>query len=215
MIIENGVLIKVEEKDIKKGLLKSDGVEKIVELPSEVHTIGKYAFMRSNVDTVVFTENLKRIEEYAFCNSAIEKMHISGKNGTKGVISLPETVEFIGRDAFSHCSKILAVNINSKEIGESAFERSRNIGVIYLGEKVEKIGNYAFKMTRIKSFDMKNKTNVTLGRGIFSFVDGIENVKLPDIFFKPYVNPNQNEFGEAKGEVENGHIFYATKEEWN
>ena len=29
MIIENGVLVKVEDGDIKKGLIKSDGIEKL------------------------------------------------------------------------------------------------------------------------------------------------------------------------------------------
>ena len=215
MIIDNGVLIRIEENDIKKGLIKSDGIERIVELPNEVHTIGRFAFFRACVDTVIFTENLKRIEEYAFCNSAIEKMHRVDQLASKGVISLPETVEFVGKEAFSHCSKIRGIKIDAKEIGESAFEYCRDIGVVYLGEKVEKIGNYAFKQTSIRSFSMKNTTNVELGRGLFSFVENIEDVKLPEIFYKPYVNPNKNEFGHPQGEIEKGHIFYANENEWN
>ena len=215
MIIENGVLTKIENSDIKKGLVKSDGIEKVVVLPSKVHTIGKNAFFGAVVDTVVYTKNLKKIEDCAFFNSTIEKMHRDDEIVSKGVVSLKDSVEFIGRESFSKCERILGAKIDSKEIGESAFENCLNLGVVFWGEGVETINNYAFKNTKLKFFKMKNTTNLTLGRGLFSFVKNVEDLKLPEIFYKPYVNPNQNEFGEAKGEVEEGHIFYATKNEWN
>lgn len=151
MIIEDGILKKIEESDIKEGgLLEIPGgvtkisdhiiemdkysleegdlskiIEKII-IPKSVTTIGALAFLGfKNMETVEFEENskLKEIGASAF----------SGCCNLK-TIEIPESTQIIGTDAFKGCSKLekLIIPKNSVMIiSDNSFDGLENLKEIY------------------------------------------------------------------------------------
>lgn len=218
MIIENGVLIKVENSDIKSPrMLTEDGIEMTVEIPSEVKVISSNAFAGVLVNTVRFTRNLEVIENRAFANSKIRNIYLDELGKTSSGVFIPATVKKIGAQVFEGCKNIKQAFVDCEIIGEAAFEDCKNLTVVRLGKNVKRIENYAFyNDTKLKSFMIYNEEfkkeqsdKVFVGRGIFSFNE--ENAKkfdLPQMFLTDYVNPNKNEHGETQGNIKEGHISY-------
>ncbi len=218
MIIENGVLVKVENSDIKSPrTLTKDGIELTVEIPKEVKVISTRAFAGVYVHTVRFTRNLERIEDRAFANSAIRNVYLDELGKSSSGVFIPATVKEIGSQVFEGCENIKQVFVDCEKIGQSAFEKCENLKVARLGRNVKYIGNYAFyNDTKLRSFlvynaefDKEKSDKVFVGRGIFSFnEENAKNFGLPKMFMEDYVNPNQNEHGETQGNIKEGHISY-------
>ena len=61
---------------------------KQIKLPSQLESIGRYAFARSGIENIVLPESVKEIGEYAFKNSKV-----------KEIVGI-ENVEYIGAKAF-------------------------------------------------------------------------------------------------------------------
>lgn len=105
--IENGVLIKFDERDLNK-----DGHFFV---PKGVTTIGRFAFNQTKIKSVNFPVGLKKIEEYAFywC-----------KNLSK--VRLPSSIVRIDMSGFCMCENLREINCPEGlvEVGQSAFKHT-------------------------------------------------------------------------------------------
>ncbi len=129
MKIENGVLSKVDNIDIKNGFfIVPDGVE----------VVGKYAFDNcKNLKTVIIPEGVTEIADSAFCYC--EQLV---------AIKIPATVIKIDKFAFYHCSNLLSVsfaeNSQLNSIGARAFADCEKLADINIPYQVKFIGDGAF-----------------------------------------------------------------------
>lgn len=106
-------------------------------LPDSLTTIGMTAFgSSSNIEKVIFGENIKEIGDRAFENS-----------GLTGELIIPATVTEIGQYAFQNCENITELvfedGIQLEETGWNAFSNCENLESVSL-KGVSKISNAAF-----------------------------------------------------------------------
>ena len=139
--------------------LKNYYISKLV-ISEGITAIDDYAFYRLNIYNLVLPDTLKKIGDYAFYRS-----------GISGDLYLPESVEYIGKDAFrgiqissleinrmypdmhsvlygafSACSELAYIRLgkNINYIPEKAFLKCIGIENVYYTQKLESIGDYAF-----------------------------------------------------------------------
>ena len=95
-------------------------------------------------------------------------------------IELPESIIFIGSNAFIDCTNLREVILNNglKTIKERAFECNKSLESIQIPDSVQELGENAFK-------ECKHLKNVTIGKGIksikectFSLCKKLEEVKI-------------------------------------
>lgn len=134
-----------------------------VYLPGTVRTIGDFAFYNCenlNIHSeynMTFPQALTKIGNYAFCNTKIKNVNLSGcpinSIGYHAFDSCLELetvilpyVEEISFSTFSHCHKLTKIVIQNttKKIGSDAFGCCDNLENIELPDSVEKINSGAF-----------------------------------------------------------------------
>ena len=122
---------------------------KSIKLPKTVKKIGKFAFQSNYLTEFEAPEALKIIGDGAFMNNKIE------------MLELGENTEIIGSSAF-HINKLFAIVIypNVREIGISAFRNNDAQNVMFMGDKVEKIGEMAFCNNKIDELDLSLLTKL-------------------------------------------------------
>ncbi|EFL55019.1 leucine-rich repeat protein [Finegoldia magna] len=122
---------------------------KSIKLPKTVKKIGKFAFQSNYLTDFEAPEALKIIGDGAFMNNKIE------------TLELGENTEIIGSSAF-HINKLFAIVIypNVREIGISAFRNNDAQNVMFMGDKVEKIGEMAFCNNTIDELDLSLLTKL-------------------------------------------------------
>ncbi len=122
---------------------------KSIKLPKTVKKIGKFAFQSNYLTEFEAPEALKIIGDGAFMNNKIEMLELS------------EKTEIIGSSAF-HINKLFAIVIypNVREIGISAFRNNDAQNVMFMGDKVEKIGEMAFCNNKIDELDLSLLTKL-------------------------------------------------------
>ncbi|EGS35054.1 putative cell wall binding repeat 2 [Finegoldia magna SY403409CC001050417] len=122
---------------------------KSIKLPKTVKKIGKFAFQSNYLTEFEAPEALKIIGDGAFMNNKIETLELS------------EKTEIIGSSAF-HINKLFAIVIypNVREIGISAFRNNDAQNVMFMGDKVEKIGEMAFCNNKIDELDLSLLTKL-------------------------------------------------------
>ncbi|WP_311433220.1 leucine-rich repeat protein, partial [Finegoldia magna] len=122
---------------------------KSIKLPKTVKKIGKFAFQSNYLTDFEAPEALKIIGDGAFMNNKIE------------TLELGENTEIIGSSAF-HINKLFAIVIypNVREIGISAFRNNDAQNVMFMGDKVEKIGEMAFCNNKIDELDLSLLTKL-------------------------------------------------------
>ena len=135
--------VNFENSSLNKYDLKS------VKLPKTVKKIGKFAFQSNYLTEFEASEALKIIGDGAFMNNKIE------------MLELGENTEIIGSSAF-HINKLFAIVIypNVREIGISAFRNNDAQNVMFMGDKVEKIGEMAFCNNKISELDLSLLTKL-------------------------------------------------------
>lgn len=140
------------------------------------------AFRSSNYSLFKFTyldlsdaNNLKSIGNYAF----YECDYIAGE------LNIPDSVESIGKGAFSSCKRITSVmfpkNVNFIEISENTFYNCQGINSLDIPDTVLKIGNSAFSQCIGLTGVLELPDSITeIGNGAFYNCRGIETLYLPD-----------------------------------
>lgn len=111
-------------------LEKYNGSEEVVEIPPDVHTIGRQAFMKSTVKRVIFHENLREIQDEAFMFSSLEE------------IELPESIEYLGKNAFKQCLRLESVVMNASitKLPDDLFSICDSLKEVQLNSPIREIG---------------------------------------------------------------------------
>ena len=140
-----------------------------VKLPKTVKKIGKFAFQSNYLTEFEAPEALKIIGDGAFMNNKIE------------MLELGENTEIIGSSAF-HINKLFAIVIypNVREIGISAFRNNDAQNVMFMGDKVEKIGEMAFCNNKISELDLSLLTKLKEISVQTFYKNSITKVTLPE-----------------------------------
>lgn len=130
---------------------------KYIRLPENMHTIGKNAFGRSSLQTVVMAESLHRIRGNAFsgCRNIIR-------------IEIPDSVITIASNAFTGCRNLQDVKLSERldTLGMTVFEYCPNLKRIHLPASLRSIGlNYFINSPEIEvTIDPANE-NFTVVEG--------------------------------------------------
>ena len=146
-----------------------------MDLPDSLESIGWDAFKNTKwyndqANGVVYVG--KWVVGYKTTGGTVE---ITLAAGTKGIaayafdgkreiskITIPESVEFIGKKAIHNCSLTNITIPNSvKSIGESAFELCGNLRTVTIGSSVESIGSNAFGSFLLKNIVFLGNTAPT------------------------------------------------------
>ena len=155
--------VNFENSSLNKYDLKS------VKLPKTVKKIGKFAFQSNYLTEFEAPEALKIIGDGAFMNNKIE------------MLELGENTEIIGSSAF-HINKLFAIVIypNVREIGISAFRNNDAQNVMFMGDKVEKIGEMAFCNNKIAELDLSLLTKLKEISVQTFYKNSITKVTMPE-----------------------------------
>ena len=155
--------VNFENSSLNKYDLKS------VKLPKTVKKIGKFAFQSNYLTEFEAPEALKIIGDGAFMNNKIE------------ILELGENTEIIGSSAF-HINKLFAIVIypNVREIGISAFRNNDAQNVMFMGDKVEKIGEMAFCNNKISELDLSLLTKLKEISVQTFYKNSITKVTMPE-----------------------------------
>lgn len=154
--IQNGVLIKYNGKDA------------IVHVPSSVKKIGSYVFPATDaifnkyafVEKVYLPYGIKEIGESAFRGVT-----------TLSFVDLPSTIETIGSYAFeeTYALKKIAIPPNVKVIKSCTFRRSLGLEQVFLPEGLERIEDYAFyECVELKMIKIPRSVKY-IGSNVFGF----------------------------------------------
>ena len=120
---------------------------------------------------VIIEEGVTTIGNYAF----------AGHGKTTHTVTIPNTVQTIGTNAFSGCSKIETLTIGSgvKTIGDHAFYNCHDINSLTLPDGVKTIGDHAFYNCHdINSLTLPDGVE-TIGDGAFFDCSSIPSVTIP------------------------------------
>lgn len=141
-------------------------------LPSQLRSIGSYAFTNTTISKINFNSTLKEIEEAAFMNAPVEEL------------DFPASVTSIGQSAFYGCNSVMRITFpaNSKlteikqlafsdtQIEElvlpdsckliegNAFQRCSRLRKVVLPVGLKKLGNYLVFMTDVDTLHLYART---------------------------------------------------------
>ena len=120
---------------IAPEVFKGNNTLRRFDLPSTLEEIGDYAFASRTVDIVGLPYGLKRIGS----------KWLDGNATMNDTMILPATVEYLGDEAFSHCSlTTLVLSDSLKVIPRHMILGSNDLRSIYVGSHVERISPEAF-----------------------------------------------------------------------
>ena len=97
-------------------------------------------------------------------------------------VTLPDTIKFIGKEAFWGCENLTEINIPDgvEEISESAFFRCKSLKSITIPDSVKIIGTSAFTgCENLKQINLPNGIT-EIASNTFSSCRSLETVKIPD-----------------------------------
>lgn len=134
-----------------------------VDFPSTLTTIEPFAFQNTSLKEIIIPEGVARIEKSTFSDNQTE----AEPSFTK--VSLPNTLTYIGEQAFSGCKSLKEITIpdNVTEIAKSAFNGCYNLATVMIGDGVTTIGNTAFQDCGVET--------IVLGKSVSSIGDNAFN----------------------------------------
>lgn len=134
----------------------------------------------ASIDGVSITS----IAPYAFCS----RNHYGSSDGLKKLVSvsIPASVTAIGDHAFTNCSALTTVRINTggnlTTIGDYAFDNCQKLGTLRLNTngKLTSIGTYAFSECEALTTLTIPDGVTTIGERAFFSCEGITDLTIPD-----------------------------------
>lgn len=144
-------------------------------IPDDVTEISAYAFSGTLVGSVSFSPRLKRIYNDAFLRCV----------SLTGTLTLPETLTYIGREAFKDCSLTGELHLpnNLECIGGSAFENAGYfVGGLKLPDKITKLYGSTFYSSPKGAFSGNLDLNnvIEFGECEFSYCHFTGELEIPD-----------------------------------
>ena len=135
MLIKNNILIRVEQNDIKNGVLT---------IPNNVTTINSFFLKDVNVDKIIFSPHVYSLSPHAFSGSDVKEIVLNNN-----ITNIPE-------NAFFNCKNLKSINLNDyiTSIHKHAFYGCKSLESIYIGSSVCEIENGAFACSGIKKFNV-------------------------------------------------------------
>ena len=140
-----------------------------INIPSELQSIGDYAFTCTGIKTVTLPASLKNIGEGVFCLTTLESVKIS-----KGITE-------IGASMFAMCPKLKTISVPAsvRRIGGGAFSLCQSLERFTIPKGVTKIENDTFEgcesLTRIDIPD----SVTSFGRMALSGCNSLTQVHIP------------------------------------
>lgn len=146
--------------DIGNSAFDGSKVSGSLVLPDDVKIVGHNAFSGTYITSVIFSNALTHIGNYAFSNctalsnsltfseflSYIGKEAFADCGNLKGKLILPNSLEYIGEHAFSSCGNFtgdLRIPDKISVLGRQTFSNNGFTGNLYLNNVIE-IGDYCF-----------------------------------------------------------------------
>jgi len=168
---------------------------KNIEIPNSVEEIEDWAFLDSDLETIVIPASVKKFGKNIFAQctnlksfeikapiTLLEEYTFSFCINLKTAI-IPSTVTTIGKYAFQSCSKMTSVYIPSSvtTIESHAFDFCLKLETISIPSSVTKIGSYAFySCESINSVITENQVplDLSLSSSVFAGVNSLKPCKL-------------------------------------
>ncbi|MCR5485186.1 MAG: leucine-rich repeat protein [Clostridiales bacterium] len=177
----SGVLFDAEKTKLIAYPAKRSG--KTFTVPSTVTALGDASFsMASNLETLTLDSKLKTIGAYAFAESGISEVDMSGCSNLTTInayafkecksiktITLPSTVTSVKEGAFSDCKNLKTVSCSVKmtEISDKLFSGDSSLSKLLMPNTIKSIGASAFKgCTSIGGLSFSDDLK-TVGAGAF------------------------------------------------
>lgn len=163
-----------------------------VEIGDSVDTIPVYAFYNTPIDTLIISNSVQHVGDFAYYMSDqsfyFQELYLGSAIRSIGQCSfynrcsrlpqiiIPESVIQIGDTAFFNCSvtQSLRIGNNVRTIGNYAFYNCPNIDKLYIPDKTENIGTYAFYGCSSVDSIYIGVNISTIGRSAF---EGCSNLK--------------------------------------
>ena len=165
-------------------LVRYNGRDKNVTIPSFVKCIGRFAFSGKDIASITIPNSVTEIEHNAF----------DGCNYLKS-ITIPNSVTSIGRSAFGNCRSLESINIPAKvkEIEENVFYSCTSLKSIYYQGDLAgwcRLSGHKYVLSNNRTLYIGGKKlmgNVVIPNGImciddFAFrnCEGITSLTIPD-----------------------------------
>ena len=146
-----------------------------VELGGKVLGIGKFAFIYTNISSIIFPKSLTKIGEGAFkyCGSLEE-------------VKFPEHIKEIEPNSFEACKYLERItfhrNTELKVIGANSFKDCENVTQIRFPKLLEKIGTRAFyNCTNLRTINFKEEcVQLCIGDFAFANCENLEDFVFPN-----------------------------------
>ena len=166
MKVYNGILVKVDESDIK---LLEKNPEKFWE---NIREINSFAFDGcTNLTSIEIPDGIEAIGNYAFSDCP---------NLTS--VKIPYSVKSVGNYTFAGCTNLTSIEISNglKSIGDFAFRGCSNLTKIDIPNSVETIGDYAFDGCNGLIILNIPKNVKQMGKFSFFGFSSLTDIKLPN-----------------------------------
>ena len=93
-------------------------------------------------------------------------------------VNIPSSVSEIGAAAFSGCSVLTSVSLNAEIIGASAFSSCDKLTTVNLGHRLKEIGDNAFKYTPVAEISLPTGVE-SIGSEAFSYSNITGSLSIP------------------------------------
>lgn len=162
-----------------------------VTIPNSVTSIGKSAFSGTGWYAAQPDGSILYLNQWCLGHKGTPTGTLVLRAGTRGIadeafinridltsITIPETVVFIGKDAFKNCSGLKEINFNAKDCIYDIWSGCTEVTTILLGDFVENV-----KANMFSNFE--NLTTVTIGKSVKSILGGAfaNNPRLNMIYY--------------------------------
>jgi hypothetical protein len=197
LILNEGVdTVEGVNKRPSRNIFNDDNdsnIESVI-LPSQITTIGEYAFVQcKSLTSITIPDSVTSIGSNAFKNCALASVTIP--NSVKSIgdsaffscenlvsITIPDSVESIGDEVFSSCARLASVTIPNSviTIGYKMFSSCTGLTDVTIPNSVTSIGSYAFyRCTSLTSVTIPNSVT-TIDGDAFSSCTGLTSITIPN-----------------------------------